>query len=414
MSVSPDEVISPSIEPLVIAFAEQLMKCYLASLYEHVQQNPHLMAKTSGFLLEHEEIVIYVGRTHIAVEYLGSELSKEIQAKEIFPLKLRYFDYSIDDANLLEKIIGFKYDSTAKLKLPLPSFSEDLLMPTNRGWEKLTELGWNFAAQNSIMGINIPAMSPTPGRFSRIVNGLFFDANSSGLRTRHVKWLDFVPINFDGTDPLKDSISFSLEFLRALVPQDAEYVYPMPDDYKYEKLPKINRFIEIWGNAENSEPVITQFIAEPENRFILTMRFGASEIYPERLCEWQGEIRDAIKPDFFVLQSNGYADIVEFKLPEIDKAFIVWGNNREAFAAWLTSYIAQTRVYSSYFDDPNNRIWFEKEYGFKVHKPKRWLVVGRRSDFKSEVWREIIADYRDIEILTFDDIVDGVVAQFYK
>ncbi|KVF18807.1 hypothetical protein WJ07_25035 [Burkholderia vietnamiensis] len=144
------------------------------------------------------------------------------------------------------------------------------------------------------------------------------------------------------------------------------------------------------------------------------MRFGAQSARAELLCEWQSEERKAIKPDFFVVQSNGYADIVEFKLPDIGKKTVTGSENREAFAAWLNSYIAQTRVYATYFDDPNNRRWFEEKYGFKVYKPRRWLIVGRRSDFTSEIWREIISDYRDLEILTFDDLIDGVVAQFYK
>lgn len=94
--------------------------------------------------------------------------------------------------------------------------------------------------------------------------------------------------------------------------------------------------------------------------------------------------------------------------------FVVGKGNRETFGSWLNSYISQTRVYSTYFDDPNNRKWFEDKYGFKVFKPRRWIVVGRRHDFESDVWREIMSDYRDLEILTFDDLIDGTVAQFYK
>lgn len=35
---------------------------------------------------------------------------------------------------------------------------------------------------------------------------------------------------------------------------DLFYQYPEPADFKYDKLPKINRFIELFGNSENSEP----------------------------------------------------------------------------------------------------------------------------------------------------------------
>jgi hypothetical protein len=174
------------------------------------------------------------------------------------------------------------------------------------------------------------------------------------------------------------------------------------------------QFIELINSQNIGETVITNFLAKNENKFILTMHFGAKDIYDELICEWQSEERNNIKPDFFVLQTDGYANIVEFKLPIIKSKVIVGKNNRETFSSEINSYISQTRVYETYFDDPNNRKWFENKYGFKVHKPKRILIVGKRTDFKSEEWREIKADFRNIEILTFDDLIDGTVAQFYR
>lgn len=406
------EEVHSTIRPLVNAFLKELMTNYLGPLYHYVKESPELIKTVPGFLLGHEKLIVYIGRTHIAVEYIGSEVLEELKAEG--KTEIQYHDYSTKDCNLFEQIIGFEYDSTKRISMPLPPVSVDLLLPTNRGWDKLTELKWNFAAQNSIMGFNTPSPEPSYGQFTRIINGLFFDAGESGLKSRHIKWLDFFPIHFDGSDEETDTISFSLEKMKNLVAHDAHYHYPLPDDYKFIQLPKINRFIEIWGSSESTETDITSHLAKKENEFILTMKFGAKEIYSELTCKWQSEERKDIRPDFFVVQPNGYADIVEFKLPHIDKSFIVGGNNRETFSAWLNSYIAQTRVYSTYFDDPNNRKWFEEKYGFKVHKPRRWLVVGRRNDFDSDIWREIISDYKDIEILTFDDLIDGVVVQFYK
>lgn len=401
-----------TIKPLVIAFLQELMMCYWRPLYQYIENNPELIKTVPGFLLNLEKVIVYVGRTHIAVEYVGSEVLQEL--KPLGRLDVQSHDYSTKECNLFEQIIGFEYDSTASISMPLPPESVDLLFPTNRGWDKLSELGWNFAAQNSMMGFNTPSPEPIKGQFTRVINGLFFDADDSGLKSRHIKWLDFFPIHFDGSDDEKDSISFSLEKMKNLVTHDAHYLYPLPDDYKFIQLPKINRFIEIWGNAESTETDITTHLAKKENEFILTMKFGAKEIHSELPCVWQSEARNDIRPDFFVVQPNGYADIVEFKLPVIDKNFVVGIENRETFSSWLNSYISQTRVYKTYFDDPNNRKWFEGKYGFKVHNPRRWLVVGRRNDFDSDVWREIIADYKDIEILTFDDLIDGVVVQFYK
>jgi Domain of unknown function (DUF4263) len=401
-----------TIEPLVKEFLNELMKNYWGPLYHYVKQNPNLIKTVTGFLLDHQTVVVYVGRSHIAIEYTGSESIEELISEA--RMDVRFFDYSTKDCNLFEKIIGFEYDSTMGGTLPMANFSEDLLLPTNRGWDKLSELGWNFAAQDSIMGFNVPSPEPQPGQFVRIVNGMFFDADESGLKSRRIKWLDFIPIHFDGSDKEVDHISFSLVKMKNLVEQDAHYIYPMPEDFKFVQLPKINRFIELWGDSTKSETDITSFLSKKENEFILTMKYGATQIRSELICEWQSEARDDIKPDFFVVQPNGYAEIVEFKLPSIEKNTVVGGKNRETFAAWLNSYISQTRVYASYFEDPNNRKWFEKKYGFKVYKPRRWLVVGRRNDFDSDVWREILSDYKDLEIMTFDDLIDGVVVQFYK
>ncbi|MGE4319336.1 MAG: Shedu anti-phage system protein SduA domain-containing protein [Deferribacterales bacterium] len=401
-----------TINQLVMAFLNELDNNYWEPLYQYVKDNPDLIKTVPGFLLDHQEIVVYVGRTHIAVEYLGSESLVELKQGSELTVQIR--DYLSKNCNLFEQIIGFKYDSTAKSTMPLLPFNEDLLFPTNRGLEKLLELGWNFHAQNSVIGLNTPALKPVVGEFARVVNGMFFDADESGLKSRRIKWLDFFPIHFNDSGEVSDTISFNLRYMKMAVEDDAQYLYPIPADYKYVQLPKINQFIEIWGDNTKSETDITSYLAKKENEFILTMKFGAKEVHPEIVCEWQSEYRENIKPDFFVVQPNGYADIVEFKLPDIKKKAVVGGNNREAFAAWLNSYISQTRVYSSYFDDPNNRKWFEERYGFKVHKPRRWLVVGRRFDFDSDVWREIMSDYKDLEIITFDDLIDGVVVQFYK
>ncbi|MFO7970661.1 MAG: hypothetical protein R6U40_02795 [Desulfobacterales bacterium] len=327
-----EKEVHSSIKHLVMAFMQELMKSYWGPLYKYVKDHPELIKTVPGFLLNHEKVIVYVGRTHIAVEYTGSEFIKELKPEG--NMELQYHDYSTKDCNIFEKIVGFEYDSTIDIPMPLPQFSEDLLFPTNRGWDRLSELGWNFAAQNSIMGFNTPAPEPMKGCFTRIVNGMFFDADDSGLKARRIKWLDFFPIYFDDSDEDIDSFGFNLENMKDLVEADAHYSYPMPDDYKFIQLPKINRFIERWGSKDSSETDITSYLSETENQFILTMKFGAKDVYSELTCEWQSEKRDAIRPDFFVVQPDGYADIVEFKLPDISKSSVVGGSNRETFGAW--------------------------------------------------------------------------------
>lgn len=235
------------------------------------------------------------------------------------------------------------------------------------------------------------------------------------LKTRIIKWIDFIPCHYIEPDEGElDEIRFSISMYEKLWYKDMFYKYPKPNDFKFSKLPQINRFVEYFADSNHSEPEITSFLALEENRFILNMGFMGTGLHSEILCEWQSENRNNIKPDFFILRANGYADIIEFKLPKIKSNSVVGKTNREHFNSELSTYIAQTRVYATYFDDPNNRKWFEEKYGFKVYKPKRYLVVGRRNDFECDEWIEIKSDYNNLEILTYDDLVDTVISQFYQ
>lgn len=394
--------------------ANTIGKNYWRPLYNYLQEHPELIKTFTGFLLNHEQVVFYIGKTHLAIEYFGNERIDKLEEK--LQGLISFHDYSLSENDFFDEIIGFTFDSThGSFKLPLRPVSEDLIIPTNRGFDKLIDLNWNFSAQEGIIGINTGGISILEGHFARIVNGLFFDADEKGLKTRHIKWIDFIPLKYDDTKEECDSFSINFGNFYKLVEHDAHFIYPLPskDDFKFSKLPQVNRFIELTGNSGISEPEITKFLEQKENKFILTMGFLAKEIYCQRRCEWQSEERDPIIPDFFVVRPNGYSDIVEFKLPNLKGRAVVGKNNRETFSAEINSYISQTRKYKIYFEDPKNRNWVLEKYGIKVHNPKRILVMGRRWDFSSDDWREIISDYRDIEIMTFDELVDGVVAQFY-
>lgn len=397
-----------------MAVAKKLMESYWGPLYKYVEANPHLIKTVTGLLLKHDKLVFYFGKNHLAIEYFGQERITKLIPEGV--VQLTYYDLTLTDENFIEQIVGFKFDGTVNMEFPLPPFAEDLILPTNKGFDKLHELGWNFAAQNSLLAFNAGNFYIPKGQFTRHVNSLFFDADENGLKTRHIKWIDFIPLEYDDSGSEYDSIAINLGFYNEdLIKHDAHYVYPLPnkDDYKFSKLPQINRFIELVGKKDTSEPTITSFLEKEENKFILSMAFLAKDIHPQKKCEWQSETKDAIKPDFFIVQPNGYANIVEFKLPDIKSSSITGKENRETFSAEINSYISQTRTYKTYFDDPNNRKWVEENYGFKVHHPRRILVMGRRWNFKNYEWKEILADYKDIEIMTYEDLIDGVIAQFY-
>jgi len=116
-----EKEVHSTIKPLIMAFLQELMKNYWGPLYNHIKDNPDLIKTVPGFLLDHKKVIIYVGRTHIAVEYTGSEVIKELKAEG--EVELQYHDYSTKECNLFEQIIGFEYDSTLGFTVPLPPFS---------------------------------------------------------------------------------------------------------------------------------------------------------------------------------------------------------------------------------------------------------------------------------------------------
>lgn len=387
-----------------------LMTNYWAPLHHYVKENPDVIKDFPGILLKPEKIIYHIGRTHIGLEYIGPERIEELPVE--ITVETQVFDYSLNDSNLLDEIIGFNYDG--RLRLPLQPFNEYLVLPTNAGADELDRLKWNYSAENMLLGFNSAGIFAPEGQFTRLINSKFFDASGKGgLKTRHIKLLDLIPCKYDDSGTEFDSFKIWLEPYHKLAEYDKKLTYPIPSDFRLKRLQKMNRFVEFVGSTEHSEPEITRLLSSSDLEFALKMRFSAKELYSECICEWQSEDKDAIKPDFFVVGSDGYADIVEFKLPTIKGSVVVGKNNRETFSSIINSYISQTRVYREYFDDPRNREYIKSKFGFDVYKPKRHLVIGRRWEFSTQEWRSIASDYQDLIIHSYDDIIDGVVTQFY-
>ena len=251
----------------------------------------------------------------------------------------------------------------------------------------------------------------------RIVDSYFYDAEENRLKVRHVKWLDLFPCRhkFD-VDEDHDRIGFRFfPDPQKQAELDARVTLRSAPDFQIDKLRQLNRFVELFCSKElTSETELTRFLAEEINQFIVRMAFFFKKLYPERQCEWAEPGRPAIKPDFFGEHPNGFSDVVEFKLPHFDGVTVVGTINRETFSAKLGGYVSQTRVYEEYFEDPRNREHAETKWGVKVRYPRRYLVVGRRWMFSTEDWRKIQNDVRNLTLVTYDDLVDGVRSHLYS
>jgi len=398
-----------TINGVILFLMKVLENNYFKVIFDEIYRNPDLENTIPGLIVNPDIVTIYMGKEHIAVEFSGSEVLRK-DFKERYGFEVRFFDFSLNDGTLLENILSFEENYSNRLSPPIFGNVFDLVWATDNGYDKLRELRWNYLAQDMmlIMGSCIPTV--VSGNACSLINSFFFDANEMGLKTRHIKWMNFIPVIYDDADSRHDTFKINEGLIRKIAIENAYTMYPLPEDYKNIHLPKINRFIELWGNEDTTEPQITKFLEE--NSFILKMAFGATNIYAEKECIWQSEQRKAIRPDFFI-ESPNRVDIVEFKLPTMKNNSVVGRENRESLCSQLNSYVAQTRTYANYFNDPNNRIWVQEKYGIDVYKPRRILIIGRRTDFNRKEWKEIVADYDNFDVITFDDLVDKVVAQFY-
>jgi len=401
-----------SLKELSAELFRLLMENYWSKIWQVIKENPEMKKTFTTFLLNPEKLIFYIGKNHWAVEYIGEIESKEVNSRHQYDIRI--LDYSSQE-NFLEEIIGVDFSEQTGPKLPLPEFSSDLVVPTNEAFDIMVENGWNLAAQPMFIGFNMGGYTLSSNSFYRIINSFFYGTKESGLVTRHIKWLDIFPLQIsDASSDIDEFKLFIWPNLLDVIIHDCTFEYPIPDGYREEKWYQLNRFVELISSKETSEPQITNFLSQPENQFILKMALMGKEIYPECELEWQSEInKKPIRPDFFIKNSNGFSDIVEFKLPTLKGNTVVGRENRETFSAEVQSYISQTRDYEYYFEDPNNRKYAEDKYGIKVQYPKRILIMGRRWMLDSPDWRRLENDNRNITIKSYDEIIDLVLSHLY-
>ncbi|CAM3736696.1 MULTISPECIES: Shedu anti-phage system protein SduA domain-containing protein [Paenibacillus] len=402
-----------SFKEFVTMFGQDMFTNYWMRMWAILDENPHLKDTFPSFLLNPEKLVFYFGKNHMALEYVGSVQKEDLD--ENYQLTVEIHDCTYTE-NLMDAVIGFELGNDPTKRHPSMSFNENIYLPSNDAYEILEQNGWNFAAQPMMIGFNIAGLDLIEKSYHRFINCFFYGSDTHGLLVRHIKWLDVFPVDMiDYNDELEQFKFYPWQDQEERARKDVSIVFPTPSGHRDPKLIQLNRFVELFSSSQVTETQITRFLSEPENQFILKMVFFAKELYAEKECVWANDpTRKAIRPDFFITEPNGFSDIVEFKLPNVKTSMIVGRENREAFSAEIGSYIAQTRTYREYFEDPRNRDYVLDKYGIKVHHPKRWLVIGRRWMIESDEWKSIQNDYKEFAIRTYDDLVDYVISMLYS
>jgi hypothetical protein len=112
-----------------------------------------------------------------------------------------------------------------------------------------------------------------------------------------------------------------------------------------------------------------------------------------------------LKPDFVVQKINSEnIDIIEIKRPI--KKILSGNDNRPYFCNELEKGIAQLNDYRNWFKDNQNRKMFYSKYKLDGFNPTLTLIIGRSSGFRNEEVRRRVTEGRNVNILTYDDIVD--------
>jgi len=238
-----------------------------------------------------------------------------------------------------------------------------------------------------------------------VSNATFCWSDPSGaLQFRRVDFLELFPI-LEGGWPYhtEQSLERFAAFLIGLkVPR-----------YEVALHQRLNEFIELVARVDVTEPKITRFLAEHSE--ILQLAFAAHSLHPETLLEWKTEanVKPNLKPDFLPVRMDGYADILEFKLPRLKGAPIVGTGNRTRPSAEVDSALAQIDEYAEWCTQQVHRCWLEQTKGIKILEPHTFLVMGHRCDF-SPADRQKLRTRRNATVYTYDEFIEMARMQLYR
>lgn len=114
----------------------------------------------------------------------------------------------------------------------------------------------------------------------------------------------------------------------------------------------------------------------------------------------------SLKPDFILTDRElQRALVVELKLPH--PKIIRRQRSRDRLAASVMEARAQLLRYRDWFRSRSNRELLKPRVGMEIYEPRLAVVIGRSAEFVDEVDRQrLSADNSDIEVVTFDDILE--------
>jgi hypothetical protein len=126
-------------EELITKIMDTLRDDYLSRIWFELENKKELKRSFPAFLLNPDNINFYLGKNHLAIEYVGPYKKEIINGME---LNFTVYDYS-ESENLIEEIVGLNFNGTG---VPIPIIDEidDLFVATNEATSILIDNHWNL------------------------------------------------------------------------------------------------------------------------------------------------------------------------------------------------------------------------------------------------------------------------------
>ncbi|WP_160296091.1 Shedu anti-phage system protein SduA domain-containing protein [Pseudomonas amygdali] len=399
-----------------------ILEVLVGGVRRQASENMEYLENVPGFLIAPEAISVHWFNDHIAISYDGDESAKSLKIT-LNPVFKHVLHFDESATYPFSSVLGLDLPKSqrddplhSRMSLGVISISRRGLLFCDTTFSELADRGWRMGVTDStgvILGFQECPVGRSEGfNFQNVF--VFSRSANQEVATNRIKWLDVIPycVSFDSGGEIS-GVEVSQSRVEKTILEAGAKPYLIPTSYRQLKLDVVNNFVELWGRKSTLETSITRFFEKKNHKFLITMNFGATNIYPELSCPKFPELVESIRPDFFVEKASETCDIVEFKLPRTGRSLVVGSKNQRRFASWLSAYIAQAESYIQHFQDFRHREDVKRRHKITVDFPIVTLVMGRRDDINSWEVRELLSKHPRVRLISYDELVDGAVAQLY-
>lgn len=190
-----------------------------------------------------------------------------------------------------------------------------------------------------------------------------------------------------------------------------KYIENKDDFNKYN----ITQFANIFLNPNINETTIGEYLNK--NPKIILNGLGYKDMIYEPEFKWiEGGPDDEYKinPDIMMRDNDGFYDIVELKLPKLEKKSITKGKHkRRRFIDNVNEGISQLANYEEYFQFEKNKKYAYEKMGIKVrNNSKKILIIGNYENYNIDEVREASRCLKEsYQVIDFDTLNTMIYAK---